>query len=245
MTRIVVATDNFNRAALGANWANLNTNWGTVQISGSTVVNANASNTINEAAAVWVGAGSFEDDQYAEITIGGLTFLSGDFVIGVIVRASTDTNGSRDFYFGYVAADGGGPTYTTVIAKVVDGTRTVLHSAAVAWSDGDKLSLEAEGTEIRLCQNGVALGGSFTRTDAALSTGSPGVIANGSAPTGDNWEAGSLSSVEPNPLELSAPLVLSLVGTLTVSGDIVMSSGPDGATFFVRRQRRTRRLTPR
>lgn len=224
MTRIVVATDNFNRASLGANWANQNPNWGTVQTSGSTVFTANASNTNNEAIARWVGAGSFTDDQYSEVTIGGLTFLSASFAVGVIVRASADTNGDRDHYFAEVQADSGGPTYTTVLGKVVNGTRTELHSAAVAWADTDKVSLEVEGTTLRVCKNGTALGGSFTQTDASLSTGLPGILANGSAPTGDDCEVGNLSSVPPNPIELDAPLVLTLSGTLTVSGDLQFGS---------------------
>lgn len=252
MTRIVVATDNFNRASLGANWANQNTNWGTVQTSGSTVFTANASNTNNEAVARWVGAGSFTDDQYSEVTIGGLTFLSASFAVGVIVRASADTNGDRDHYFAEVQADSGGPNYTTVLGKVVNGTRTELHSAALAWVDTDKLSLEVEGTTLRVCKNGTALGGSFTQTDASLSTGLPGILANGSAPTGDDCEVGNLSSVPPNPIELGAPLSLSLTGTLTVAGDFQFGEGPAPAdessqsAFYrlVRKGKPRRYLTP-
>ena len=82
-TRTSVATENFNRAgpALGANWTNLNSTWADCQISASTVVAASASNGANEAAAVWVGTGSFTNDHYAEITIGGLSFLNDDFAM--------------------------------------------------------------------------------------------------------------------------------------------------------------------
>lgn len=246
MTRIVVATDDFDRAngALGANWTNLNTNWGTITIA-SNAATCSTANTNNEAAAVWAGAGSFTDDQYAEAPITGLTFLSGDFAGGVIARASTGLNDARDFYFAYVAADSGGPNYTTVLGKVVGGGRAVLHSAAHAWSDDDLVGLEVEGTELRLCQNGTPLGGSFTQTDADLSTGKPGILKNGSAPNVAAWEGGNLSSVEPNPFELGAPLTLALTGTLTVSGDITITTGPVGAAFVVRRLRRARRFIPR
>lgn len=189
-TRVSVATADGTSLA---NFTQLNSDWGSVAID-SGVFSASAASNVNEAAAVWSGAGSFTNDHYGEITIGGLSFLSGDFVIGVICRASTDTNAARDFYFAYVAADSGGPSYTTVLGKVVNGTRTVIHSGSVAWTDGDEISLEAEGTTLRVCKNGTAIGGSFTQTDAALSTGKPGIVANGSAPTGDNWVGGSLSA---------------------------------------------------
>jgi hypothetical protein len=175
------------------NFTQLNPNWGSIEIS-TDVFTASASNGSNEAAAVWSGSGSFTNDQYAEITIGGLAFLSADFAMGVICRASTDQNGARDFYFAYVAADSGGPNYTTVLGKVVNGTRTVLHSASNAWANGDEISLETEGTTVRLCKNTVALGGSFTQTDSSLSTGNPGIVANGSILTGDDWVGGNLST---------------------------------------------------
>lgn len=175
-----------------ANFTQLNSAWGSIAV-GSGVFSCSASNTNNEGAGVWSGAGTFTDDQYAEITIGGLSFLSADFLVGVICRASTDTGAGRDFYFAYVAADSGGPNYTTVLGKYVNGTRTVLNSASTAWVNSDKISLEVQGSTLRLCKNGAALGGSFTQTDTSLTTGKPGIVANGSAPTGDDWVGGNLS----------------------------------------------------
>lgn len=218
MTRVVVATDNFNRASLGSNWANQNTDWGTVRIVSDTVFDANSANVNNEAIARWEGTGSFDADQYSEVTIGGLSFLAAQFATGVIVRASADTNGARDHYFAEVQHDSGGPNYTTVLGKVVNGTRAVLHSAAVAWANGDKISLEAEGTTLRLCKNGTALGGSFTQTDSDLSSGKPGILANGAGPTGDDWEGGDISSAVILDVDQAGSIAMS--GALRVSGDI-------------------------
>jgi len=192
MARSSVATDN--GALTGGNWTQLNTDWASV--TGGTVFGASAANSNNEAAAVWSGSGSFSNDQYAEITIAALSFLSVDYAMGVIVRASTDTNSARDFYFATVAADSSGPDYTTVLGKVVNGTRSVIHSASVAWSNSDLLSLEAVGTSISVFKNGTALGGSFTATDSDLSTGKPGICANGdgASPTGDDWVGGDITA---------------------------------------------------
>ncbi len=190
MPRTVIATDN--GALTGGNWTQLNTDWSSV--TGGTVFAASASNGSNEGAAVWSGTGSFTDAQYAKITIGGLAFLNSAHAIGVIVRASTDTNAARDFYFAYVAADTAAPNYTPVLGKVVNGTRTVLHSATVAWANGNTLSLEVDGTTLTVFKNDVALGGSFIQTDASLSTGKPGICANGPAPTGDDWEGGNITA---------------------------------------------------
>jgi hypothetical protein len=194
MPRTSVATDDFNRASLGSNWTNLNTTWGTIVTQTSTVFTGTSANTGNEAAAVWAGAGSFTDDQYSEGELGGLTFLTADYCAGYIARASADTDGNRDFYFFYVAGDSSGPNYTTVLGKVVNGTRTVLHSASAAWANTDLISIECEGTTIRGCKNGTPLGGSFTQTDSSLTTGKPGILANGSSLTGDNWVGGNITS---------------------------------------------------
>lgn len=193
-TRTPVAAENGNAALSGSNWAQLNTDWGTVQ-SGSGVISCSASNGDNEGAARWIGAGTFTDDQYAEITLGGLQVLNANFSIGVICRSSADANGARDFYFAQVqATDSGAGVYTSVLGKYVNGTRTELHSASTAWADGDEVSLEVEGTTLRLCKNGAALGGSFTQVDTSLTTGLPGIVANGSLPTGDDWVGGNLSA---------------------------------------------------
>ncbi len=147
--------------------------------------------------AVWSGAGSFTDNQYCEVTISGLTNIGGTSRgFGVLVRASTDTNGARDYYGVYVAADDlGGGSYSTYLFKVVNGTHTTIHSAGVSWVDGDEVSIEAEGTTLRACRNAVALGGSFTQTDSALTTGKPGLIGGAAGVVvGDDFVGGNITA---------------------------------------------------
>ena len=196
MARSAVATENFS-GTLG-NFTQVNPTWADLAIT-SGVVHGDATGADSGGevgAAVYSGAGTFSNDQYSSLVIGGLSWQSLAFNIGVIVRASTDTNANRDYYQVVVASDQAGPNYTTILSKVVNGTRTQLHSASAAWANGDRIELEAEGTTIRVMKNGTALGGSFTQTDSALSTGKPGIAGSGDSThiSGDDWEGGDLTS---------------------------------------------------
>jgi hypothetical protein len=197
MARTQIATDNFNRASLGADWANLNAGWGSVSIESSTVAYSSGAWVIGsqEAVARWVGAGTFTDDQYASCVILETPYQSVDYYCGVCVRASADTDGSRDYYGAIVQFDRASSPYPTVLFKVVNGTYTSLYNATYAWAVNDRIELEVEGTELRVCKNGTPLGGSWTTTDASLSTGKPGIIVSGStAVSADDWEGGNITS---------------------------------------------------
>lgn len=197
MSRQLIATDNFNRTgfALGSNWVTLNNSLGgDMELIATARVTASVTGT-NRAAARWVGAGSFTDDQYSGIKITALGFNDINIAIGVICRASADTDAARDFYEVLVVADTAGPNYTTQVNKVVNGTRTALDSTSRAWAVNDRVELECEGTTIRGMKNGVAF---FTTTDASITTGLPGIAGANNATdgnaTGDDWEGGNLIS---------------------------------------------------
>jgi hypothetical protein len=197
MARTSIATDNFNRASLDSDWAQLNTVVsGNVQIDSSIRIQGqyNAQPTDQQPTARWVGAGSFTDDQYSQIKLlNPLDWASSTVRAGVIVRASADTGAGRDYYEAYIAQDSG-TTPTTYLAKWVNGTRTGLYSAAQTWAANDTISLEAEGTTLRVCRNGTPLGGSWTVTDSSISTGLPGVTIAGVGALGDDWEGGNMGA---------------------------------------------------
>jgi hypothetical protein len=196
-TRTSIATDDFNRAGpgLGANYAQLNTGGGgSMQIAASTKVTASAGNDLNMACARYVGTGTFTNDHYAEVAVGDLSFTGTDAFSGVITRASADTDANRDLYFAWVASNTGGPNYLVSFGKVVNGTRTFFNQASTAWSNGDRIGLESEGSTHRVTKNGTALGGSFTTTDTALTTGLPGICGANANSSLDNAEFGSLGS---------------------------------------------------
>lgn len=196
-SRTLVASDNFNRAGpgLGSNWTQQNLIDGDITIYSSTRANgANAQPGQNRMAAAWTGAGSFTNDQYSAIIIGGLSFLSNQYGIGTSVRSNGLTNTARSYYEVVVYADSGGPNYQTDVNKMVAGTYTNLVSTTTpTWANGDELSIEVVGTTITVKKNGTALGGSYTLTDSSLSTGTPGITGTGGNTVyADNWEGGTV-----------------------------------------------------
>jgi hypothetical protein len=196
MARTSIATDNFNRASLGSDWAQLNNgNAGAISIDSSIRIKGQyASQPTDQHAMVrWVGAGTFTDDQYSQVKlVNPLDNVGANYRHGVIVRASADTDSTRDCYEAYIAQDSV-TTPTTYLAKWVNGTRTGLYSATQTWAANDTISLEVEGTTLRVCRNGTPLGGSWTVTDSSITTGLPGVSATHGCYS-DDWEGGNMGA---------------------------------------------------
>jgi hypothetical protein len=194
VTRVLLASDNFNRADgdPGTDWAQLNSDFGTLVIATNQIIGSNAASGNERPAMRWVGAGTVLADHCPSIEVSALSFQGANFFIGVIARASGDVNAARDFYAAFVASDSAGPNYTVSLIKVVNGTTTVLNSASIAWSVGQRIELEVEGTTLRVCKDGTPLGGSFTQTDTDLATGVFGVTGTHSSCPGDNWNGYNL-----------------------------------------------------
>lgn len=228
MARTLIASDDFNRAGpgLGSNWANLSSGRGDVVINSSTRVTGQfGALSDDHSAARWVGTGTFTDDQYASVKVQSLTsFAGGNDRVGVIVRASADTDANRDYYLATADADSATSTHLVRLAKWVNGTFTALHSANATLAEDDRLELEAEGTEIRVCVNGTPLGGSFTVTDSDISTGKPGVAAAGNASCfGDDWQGGNITAA-------AGPTLTSPVGTATGKDAATVGATTDTAS---------------
>lgn len=138
-------------------------------------------------AARWVGAGVFANNQYSSLTLLDVHF-GATARIGVLARASGDTDGARDYYF-YRHEDSGD---LAVLGKVVNGTETILDSRASAFAVNDRIELEVEGTTLRGMKNGTTL---VTVIDSALATGNPGVMNEQTGQLfGDDWEGGDLTA---------------------------------------------------
>lgn len=196
MARSSIATDNFNRASLGTDWAQLNAvTGGSISINSSIRAAPGADQPPSTAStARWVGAGTFSDDQYSSLVLIGVGYWTADYNCGVVVRAGSGTDGSRSYYGASVEYTDSG-SQNTRLFKVVSGTYTSIYAAGVSWTDGDRIELEAEGTTLRVCKNGTPLGGSFTQTDSSLTTGLPGIVIGGvSVAYGDDWEGGNIGS---------------------------------------------------
>lgn len=203
MPRTLIASDDFNRAdgAVGANWLYIrDTAWQANPpnvTSGQLTPRASGD---NYQAIRWAGSGSFSDDQYAKITLQAFSFQTNAYRVGVIVRCSADTNTAADYYSAWVADNAAnGSTKTLTVEKRVNGTKsTLLTHTSTTWTNGDTLSLEVEGTTLRVYKNDVQVGSDIT--DSSLSTGKPGalVAGGGNVPAGDNWEGGDVSSAVAN-----------------------------------------------
>ena len=133
MTRVLVASDNFNRASLGANWQQLLPNSGNVTIFGSTHLE-----TVDDGAARWVGAGTFSDDQYSSLKIKSIPGGGQGAFLGVLARASGDIDAAADYYAVRLSDDD-----TLTIDKVLNGALTNLQSVGTTEFAVDEL-LEIE-----------------------------------------------------------------------------------------------------
>lgn len=196
MARTQIATDDFNRASLGtSDWAQMNTGLaGDVQTDSSIRIKGQYGTqpTDQKPTARWIGAGTFSNDQYSSLRLTAGPAGGSQAAVGVAVRASGSA-GTRTFYEFFV--DGLASNYNTTLSKWVNGTRTVLHtSTGVSWASNDLISIEVEGTQVRGCKNGTPLGGSFTLTDASISSGAPGVVAASNGFNGDDWEGGDVTA---------------------------------------------------
>jgi hypothetical protein len=196
-TRSSVATDNFNRGTgLGANWTDLNGDWGNMEITSSTVYESTGGAGVNATpVARWVGAGTFTDDQYAKAKwVVGPEFDGDAQLAGVIARASADLDANRDYYHAVIQNNAPAANNRNVIlGKITGGGHTQLAATSLAWAANDTVEIEAEGSSISSYRNGTL---AATVTDSALATGLPGITAS-DAQTGDDWEGGNLVSATP------------------------------------------------
>jgi hypothetical protein len=173
---IAVATDNFNRASLGANWTAISGS--SYEISASTVVRLLSG---GNQPARW-NANTFNADQYAQIV-----FTSpGTGAFGVSCRIDT---GGADTHYSFYSYSGTGGRW---LFKRVAGAQTVLASDALGSVNGDVLRLEIVGTQVTAKINGTIL---FQITDSSIASGAAGMVGGGTVQTtqGDNWEGGNMS----------------------------------------------------
>ena len=186
-TRTSVATDDFNRASLGANWGSTNPGSATPSIQVNVEVRCNHS---NQCGARWIGAGSFTDDQYSTLELGS-AFATGE--MGPAVRMTADTNANRDHYTCNLFITGAGPQYPMRLKKTLNGTETLLDgSLQVTPATGKVMAIEVVGNTLKCYYDGTLL---YTVTDSTspITTGLPGWTAIIDM-RGDNWVGGNMVS---------------------------------------------------
>lgn len=225
MPRTLIQSDDFNRAALGTNWGQLNTgNGGNVQIDSSIRISGQYTlQPVDQScAARWVGAGTFTDDQYSSVKLSIPSLNNPVCTAGVIARAGSGVNNLRSYYEFYVELNNVSFSLTTRLTRWLDGTRKVLATSNVTWASGDTIDIEVVGTTIRGCKNGVALGAPFTVTDATITTGLPGAtVAGGAAMFADDWAAGNYTA--PTGLAFSGPIPAQTATVGTAQADLPLA----------------------
>lgn len=220
MARTSIATDNFNRAdgAIGSDWSYIRlSSWqGNPPHVVSNALAGRALGT-NHQVVRWNGAGSFSDDQYAKIALGGMGWFGTDYMIGAVVRCSADTDANADYYAFLVIDDQtNGGNKTCKLVKRINGTETVIDTiTTTSWTNGDTVELEAEGTTLRIYKNGTQIGSDYT-SQSDLSTGKPGILIAGDLagpPAAQDWEGGDVVSI----VTPTAPTSVT-AGSLTTTG---------------------------
>lgn len=164
---------------------------------------------------------TFDADQYSEAVIGALAGTVS--WVGVAVRCATD--GSENYYGFYGAGS------ASQVFKVVSGTWTQIGSDFPAFSPGDVVRLEVEGTTLRAYIDGVQQGSDLT--DSALSAGAAGVCGYSDATTSSlaSWEGGNLGAGDVTAPSLSSASATA-TGATTASGSVSTDEG-NGTLYWV------------
>lgn len=193
----VLATDDFNRAnenplSGGGVWT---TQTGEAAMA---VVNNTCQRSSNTDCASRYSGVTAPADQYAQAT---MTVTAGNFNDNrdgpaLLVRMQSST---QEYYRGVMTDTSGGS-----IVKRVAGVVTTLGTTTTNLINGATIRLEAQGTTLRLFQNGAQL---ISVTDAALSSGQFGIGYSSEDSTDnaslDNWEGGDFVT-GPNAAQIAA-----------------------------------------
>lgn len=180
-----LASDTFNRAnanPIGGNWTT-GSGDGAMQITSNAAWPAD--NTLDSQA--YYNAVTWPADQWSEVAVTSGT-IGGGTGFGVSARKSAaaathyrlvvDRNASNNIE----------------LAKVVAGAFTLIWDRTSAYSDGDVIRLEVQGTTLRAYRNGTQIGADST--DSGIATGNAGIMysSTDTAAKGDNWNGGDFSS---------------------------------------------------
>lgn len=199
-TRVAVANEAFTAAdgtaaeSLTAGTAR----WSLVESAGGSGYLGVTSNKLNllfgqSTPATVMETGTYGAGQYASFgsIAGCASGFSGFFGVNCLLSGS---GGTLNGYEWEAFIDGGAGPFSTVLNKIVNGSRTALDTRNIAWADGaNGPSMEwIAGT--LYCYQGTSL--VFSKADATYSTGKPGYNhRSGSAHifTLDNFESGTAS----------------------------------------------------
>lgn len=184
-----LATDNFNRAdanPIGGNWTTAN-NHNAMQI----VSNTCQPSSLLVDCGAYYNAITWPDDQYAQVKVTVNSTGTG-VGIGLFCRQAAAANTCYRLVASHAASN------NIELGKFVTGTFTGIWTRTQAFTDGDILRLEVQGTTLRAYFNGAQIGADTT--DSSIASGNAG-IAYSSATSAttllDDWEGGDFASGTP------------------------------------------------
>lgn len=178
-----LASDDFNRAntaTLGANWTPQNASNRFWQVSSNTAIPNSYANDTGE----WYSGITWPNDQWSQCTCNvGSTASAG---VGPAVRHNAATTRYR-----LVASTAGSNNFE--LGKEVSGSFTLIWDRTSAFTSGNTVRLEAQGTTLRAFNNGVQIGANST--DSSIASGPAGIIysSTDSGSSVDNWSGGDFS----------------------------------------------------
>lgn len=190
---MALSTDDFNRAdnaQLGVNWSNRKGGDTSFGISTNRL-----SIGLNQDTFSFYNGMSFSSDQYSQMALSSLSGTNDQTGLGVCVRCDTTNLGGGAAYINmYYAVVNTKASLNVTVSKFVADTYTMLSQRTQAWTDGDILRLEAQGSTLRVYRNGTQMGADIT--DSSISVGAAGVAHGASFATGfgDNWEGGDIAA---------------------------------------------------
>lgn len=196
-TRTSVQTDDFadnNLSAGSVIWTQLNPSNAPMDNIGGVVLDQ-----YGQEAAISAD-GTYTNDQYSKLALATGTTNDAATWLGVIARASTDTDAGRDYYFFYISFAQGSSPFDYVLGKMVNGTPTTLQTGTTAFVVGNTIEIEVDGsttTSIRGYINGTLIN-TATDSSSPLTTGKPGITIKKAIIAGDNWEGGNLTASATN-----------------------------------------------
>jgi hypothetical protein len=170
------ATDTFT----GSNGTAINaSNW-TSLINSFTIQSNAALGAVSVDSLAFWDADVFADDQYAQCS----HTVFGGYIGGPVVRAAATR--------GYWARVNDASTIALYRIDSSASFNLLQTMGSLTISSGDVIRVEAEGTTLRVYQNGVQRG--TDQTDATYSSGSAGIAAYNAGPLLDDFEADNLGT---------------------------------------------------
>lgn len=195
----------------GGNWGASTAPESNLTIS-SNVVSTHDANT--DSSAWWIGAGSFNDNQYSKVVIKGSGTAGSGSGFGAVVRRST-TPGTKTMYRFVIDF---AATNNAEVRRFVSGTGTRLGSLwTQAVSVGDAFYLAIEGQTVYVYDKNQTQVFSFDDTGGGgPTTGKPGIgySSTDASMRADDWEGGNFVS--------SSTVLPSVNDTATITEDITV-----------------------